>query len=286
MPPKRQLPVTKPKTPLKARSRAVKKGNGGGVFELEWLPPELRNEIYRHALSTNRTIVITHHKGSKGRFGAKGRILKSTAMQKRKIAFGKELTPALLRVSRTVYAEAMQLLYAENCFRFNSTATFKVFVQELGEKASLLTDIELDVEGGSQTPEYLARALKGLQRMKNLARLELQFYTYAYSSVDLQSLAGRLWAGVGGFVTGAAQERASTADRDLEGEEKMRLDRVSYKIVDQWQRLLGDRATLEERQNVIKAEMYEMWQETVKARRSEGRGMLVVESEKAGSSAH
>ena len=156
-----------------------------------------------------------------------------------------------------VREEALPLLFARNTFQFDNTTAFKAFVKEAGDSAAFLTNVEIDL--GSEVPEstkYVADALKGLQKMTKLKRLQLSFGGL-YGELD--DVAARLWAGVGPFVTGAVGSKGKQCIGVGAEEQKRRFESVHY-MVGVSGRKNEVPSLREERHDAIKVAIRKKWQ--------------------------
>ena len=121
----------------------------------EQLPAELRNEIYRLALTTSDKIVIRRGLVLEIIDGHKRLVRKPVSIIARDgedassdeaPAAAQVLGLGLLRTNRMIHDEASPILYHANRFCIYSTdmsdKTFEVFISQIGRKAKLLTKVE------------------------------------------------------------------------------------------------------------------------------------------------
>lgn len=164
----------------KHRSKTVsKKASSDPLGDLGRLPAELRNEIYRLALTTDSTIIISRSMfmnspadaprqaskagSSKVSYAPRGKI--STGRKSRKanrdikVAAASVLATGLLRASKSINEEVTSILYGLNTFLFGHGLAAREFFEFIGNKGALITSVRIDVWRSQWTGElrYFSR---------------------------------------------------------------------------------------------------------------------------------
>lgn len=118
--------------------------------QLDKLPPELRNEIYRHALVTQGDITINSNvRGTitmktaafDAMFGHRATLI--IRKPERSVAVSKVLTLQLIRTSKAIQKEASAILFGENHFVFTTGYSVRNFLWKLETNAHLLRQISV-----------------------------------------------------------------------------------------------------------------------------------------------
>lgn len=118
--------------------------------DLDKLPAEIRNEIYKLALTAPSVILIKRHQdrppgSTKHTFAMKicGTFLTMKGKQKRRVSCVKGTGIGLLRASRTINTEAAPILYHNNSFQFIHRGALNIFLNRLNETTLFLSDIDI-----------------------------------------------------------------------------------------------------------------------------------------------
>ncbi|KAI5361567.1 hypothetical protein Slin15195_G126830 [Septoria linicola] len=101
------------------------------------LPPQLRAEIYIHALVTKDNINLHRRKGR-----IVGRLCRYNSTLKHD-SLGKQFATGLLRASKQVKAETGPLLHGNNVFLVASSDHFAEWIQKIGKNAGAVRLIKL-----------------------------------------------------------------------------------------------------------------------------------------------
>lgn len=117
------LPTTRPTGATKTSNTPAK------PFPYEALPPELRLEILRLTLTDPRVIEIHEYYDDNTLVG---RCQKPNTGVYDFLFQDPHLRPSLLRVDKSMYAEARAVLYRDNTFRFSSTPIMERFFTQIG----------------------------------------------------------------------------------------------------------------------------------------------------------
>lgn len=153
-----------------------------GLGDLSILPPEVRNEIYRHALVAVPCITISEctrsretrrtGKGFKNslseRSSIRAKVTKDQPKGKRHSPVHFTLAINLLGTSRTIYLEAAGLFWHGNLFTFTTFFALRTFLHMIGDKVDSLGHIEvLAVRSRTGFQEELS-ALCGAKQMESI----------------------------------------------------------------------------------------------------------------------
>ena len=149
-------------------------------FPFEKLPPELRASIYEYALPTAKCLRICWY--------SPGKIVPS-AFEVRKIPnphdekgeskvpryirFLQHYSPALLRVNKLLYKEAMPILYSANRFVFYNILSLRNFLIRIKDGKAYLKDVEV-----SWDASVMHLALSKFDDTKSLRKLDVFFPPY------------------------------------------------------------------------------------------------------------
>ena len=198
--------------------RAQARASRQGTFPFKELTAEIRNEIYKFALVADGPIRISRHENptaSKKKrrashqttgYLASYSIRPDTAylvraevhskhlrgntrkITKFKSNYGKLHSVALLRVSKTIYVEAMPILYGEDKFELLNPAPFAEFMMMIGERRRLLRDVKLNAMKTNINRELLfplaaATKLRRFEVAINCVRDELPLGYDIYQAV-------------------------------------------------------------------------------------------------------
>lgn len=118
--------------------------------DFDKLPAEVRNEIYKLALTAPSVILIKRHQdrppgSSKHTFAMKicGTFLTRKRKQKRRVSCVKGTGIGLLRASRFINTEAAPIFYHNNSFQFVHRGALNIFLNYLNEMTLFLSDIDI-----------------------------------------------------------------------------------------------------------------------------------------------
>lgn len=175
--------MTSPDLIISRASTSIGDGDGPAynLGDLDKLPAEIRNEIYKFCLATEEPLIIARarhgagvckrHQGCVRIAHSKQFCLIFTTLtvpkrtKKVPTPAGKVIPGALLRASKAVQKESTPILYRDNCFEFDTTRVLYDFFRTFTITAPLLADIklhhvfnhgeDLDVLGNVEDPKRL-----------------------------------------------------------------------------------------------------------------------------------
>ena len=196
-----------PKTDMrKARARKLKKDMAAAsrrqqVFPFLDLPAELRNEIYRYALTDDIIEVKADDSGDVSRVvQARDR---STPLN-----FG------LLLTNRQISNEARHILYTENVFNMHEPGTLADFAHNIGSNASLIHTIMFDIPKIRGIPLIRGR-FRALESGANLTKVGLDI---TYDRICPYTLAARFYNAARAWIDLVAERDGNkTAVLDMIG---------------------------------------------------------------------
>lgn len=128
------------------------------TFPFQQLPAEMRNKIYRAALKASGPLLIRYEelsrrsiRTSKHRLSAS--VIGGQLLSTRPSFLG-PLGAAILRTNRSIYAEAMPILYHANEFRFITQTYINEFLNDYWKGSEHLRSITIEINGDNDWPHY------------------------------------------------------------------------------------------------------------------------------------
>lgn len=115
------------------------------------LPPELRNKIYRHCLTTPISCWLSVYQDKNSRL--------------HKWALSQKMTPNLLLACRQIHSEAVSILYAENTFRIEQHTNEFTVAKIIGTNVGHLRVVEIDHAKNQAIFKTLLNGLRGAQAL-------------------------------------------------------------------------------------------------------------------------
>lgn len=123
--------------------------------DLGKLPPELRNEVYKHALTTERPIELSTFTAERIQnwpggpirhiSDCRGKLLTGRIKGTKRVltAAGQVLSVHLLRTSKAINAEALPSLYSGNLYQFDTFSTMRMFRVKTLERFAMITQMSI-----------------------------------------------------------------------------------------------------------------------------------------------
>ncbi|KAL8951797.1 MAG: hypothetical protein Q9222_002246 [Ikaeria aurantiellina] len=159
------------------------------IFPFKSLPAELKNEVYRHALSSEYEIMLVSKIRQYRRVVTLGETDNFQSFRRRRNRWGgmpfgapnptqvcrPSLVPNLLVMNREIYAETQPILYGANTFALEDTITLLNFAAGIGRRnCETLRELSLKHYGDSATRKAMNHpAFSMLASAVNLTRLNL-----------------------------------------------------------------------------------------------------------------
>lgn len=227
-------------------------GPSSPIGDLGKLSPELRNEIYKQALTSANPIEISRcrypnpkwtpvndkkriYRGqSKCYRGWEGVVRRPRGKKSCKVPTERVLAINLLRTSKAIQNEATSILYGANNFEFQSAFAFEKFTSSsAGLRFPLITCISIGVE---YNMDKIFESIRCLNRLEQI-ELRLHFIFSRLPGSVATEEARRTWERISSFVS---KERLrvdmgdtfdfphGTVDVDLPQELKVRRLRLFY----------------------------------------------------------
>lgn len=145
--------------------------------DFDKFPAEVRNHIYKLALTSPSPILMKRSKGnSRAPRTASALKLCGTATimkgkQKRRFACAIIIGLALIRVSKVIYTEAAPIFYSTNSFVFTHLESLNKFLCSIKEMAFFLTDLEINMPtyGSTYNLSLTLRKLRITSEPKHIA---------------------------------------------------------------------------------------------------------------------
>lgn len=145
--------------------------------DLDKLPGEIRNEIYKLLLIAQSPITVQRHKSYslyqyKASWKVSGTVRPVSAKGKRqrRTACGNAIELQVLRVSKSVCVEAAPLFYKCNSFVFSHYTALQKFLFRINEMAFFLADVEV-VNNNQSSPKNFEKILKKMRVCSNPKRI-------------------------------------------------------------------------------------------------------------------